>query len=167
MDAKGIAKLVGCVMLCQLAGAIGSVFTTHALPVWYASLNKPWFTPPNWVFAPVWLVLYTLMGVALYLVWEKYERAKGKRGGEQKAIAKEGIAAFLVQLEFNVLWSIVFFGAKFPFAAFVIVVMMWIVMAYTISKFYKVSKAAVYLLVPYIAWVTFAALLNLFIVVMN
>jgi len=130
---------------------IGSVFTAHSLTYWYSGLVKPAFNPPNWIFGPVWTVLYILMGTALYLVWEK---------GIKNEQAKTAIWVFGAQLALNFIWSILFFGLRSPLYAFVEIILLWIAIATTIFMFYKIEKRAAYLLIPYICWVTFAAFLN-------
>ena len=151
------ARLFVAIVVCQLAGIIGSVFTVASIPTWYASLNKPFFNPPNWLFGPAWIVLYTLMGISLYLVLEK--------GLNEKT--KIPLAFFGVQLALNALWSILFFGLQLPMVAFFEIVLLWIAIAFTIYNFYPISKKAAYLLIPYICWVSFAALLNYSIWVLN
>lgn len=151
MKIRNPLKLAAAVMLCELAGAIGSLFTFSAIPSWYSTLNKPFFSPPNWVFAPVWITLYALMGIALYLVWEK---------GLEKKKVKTAAIVFLIQLSLNSLWSILFFGLKSPFYAFFEIVLLWIAIAFTIMKFREVDARAAWLLIPYILWVSFAAILN-------
>lgn len=151
-------KLIIAILICQLAGFIGSIFTTHSVTTWYATIEKPFFNPPNWVFAPVWTTLFVLMGVSLYLVW--------KKGLKTKRV-KTALIIFSIQLVLNILWSIIFFGLKSPFYAFLEITMLWTAILLTIFKFYKVSKTAAYLLIPYILWVSFAAVLNFSIVVMN
>ena len=96
-------RVIVSILACQFAGLIGSMFTMNAIPTWYAALNKPSFTPPNWLFAPAWTTLYLLMGIAAFLVWNK---------GLEKPGVKRSLAAFLVQLVLNTLWSILFFGMK-------------------------------------------------------
>jgi tryptophan-rich sensory protein len=144
-------RLVVAVVLCELAGVVGSVFTFPSIPTWYASLEKPSFNPPNWLFAPVWLILYALMGVAAYFVWSKGLESKG---------AKVALSVFVVQLFLNVLWSNVFFGLHSIFYGLVIIIALWLSIASTILAFAKVSKNAAALLFPYILWVSFAAILN-------
>jgi tryptophan-rich sensory protein len=151
-------KLLACVLLCQLAGVIGSVFTASSLENWYLLLEKPAFTPPSWVFFPAWVILYTLMGISLYLVWER-----GSQGQE----IKMGLLIFGIQLGLNVLWSFLFFGLKSPYYAFVEIVLLWLAIFLTILKFRKISKTASYLLFPYILWVSFAMLLNYYIWILN
>jgi len=148
---RDFGRLLAAVLVCQAAGLIGSVFTFESIPTWYASLNKPFFNPPNWVFAPAWITLYTLMGISFYLVWGK---------GLHSKQAKIAIGIFGAQLFLNALWSILFFGLKMPLVAFVEIIALWAFIALTIWKFYPISKKAAYLLIPYIAWVSFAALLN-------
>jgi len=144
-------KLVASIVICQLAGIIGSFFTVSSVNTWYVELAKPSFNPPSWVFSPVWITLFVLMGISLYLVWDKGIKSK------QSKIA---ITIFGVQLALNTLWSILFFGLKSPLSAFVEIVFLWIAILLTIIYFYKISKPAAYLLIPYILWVSFAAVLN-------
>ena len=150
-------KLLVAIVVCQLAGIIGSIFTISSIPVWYAFLNKPFFNPPNWLFGPAWIVLYTLMGISLYLVWQK--------GLNEKT--KVPLAFFGVQLVLNTLWSIIFFGFQAPMLAFFEIILLWFAIVFTSYKFYPVSKKAAYLLIPYIVWVSFATLLNYSIWVLN
>jgi translocator protein len=158
MNLKEIGKLLLAIILCQLAGAIGSIFTVQNIPTWYASLNKPWFNPPNWVFGPVWITLYTMMGISAYLIWNR---------GISKKEVKLALGIFGVQLILNALWSIIFFGLKSPVYGIPVIALLWIFIALSIASFYRLSKPAALLLVPYICWVSFAALLNLFIWILN
>ena len=146
------------IFISQLAGFIGAFFTTPAIPGWYAQLAKPSFNPPSWVFGPVWTTLYTLMGISLYLVWSK---------GYQKKKIKEPVQLFFIHLIFNSLWSIVFFGLQNLGMAFVIIIVLWTMIACLIRKFWKINKTASYLLIPYLAWVSFASLLNFSIWLLN
>jgi tryptophan-rich sensory protein len=127
------------------------VFTFSSIPTWYAALVKPPLNPPSWVFGPVWTILYALMGIAAFLIWQKLEKNKK---------AKESLMLFGLQLTLNTLWSIVFFGLQMPGLAFIIIVMMWLAIAGTIFSFAKISRTAAYLLVPYLIWVSFASYLN-------
>ena len=156
--ALNIIKLVVSIVACQCAGLIGSVFTTPSIPTWYASLTRPSFTPPNWLFAPAWLTLYLLMAIAAFLVWR---RGLGTPG------VKKALLIFLVQLILNALWSIVFFGLHSPLGGVMIIVLLWIAILLTILKFFKLSTSAGALLLPYILWVTFAASLNISIALLN
>jgi benzodiazapine receptor len=146
-----ILILFSSIIICQLAGIIGSVFTTPAIPRWYANINKPSFNPPNWVFAPVWTTLYLLMGIALFLVLRK--------GLNEKDI-KIAIAVFVFQLVLNSLWSFLFFGLESPFAAFIEIIFLWAAILISIILFFRISGVAGALLIPYILWVSFASVLN-------
>ena len=148
---KVLPKLIFSIGICLGAGIIGSFFTVSAIPEWYATLNKPAFSPPNWIFGPVWTILYILMGVSLYLVWVK----------------KTVPAVFWLQLILNALWSIIFFGMKNPTLAFVDIIALWVAIVLTIKAFSKINKLAGQLLWPYLAWVSFASILNLAIVILN
>ena len=142
-------RLVVAVAICQLAGVVGSIFTVSSIPEWYASLAKPAFAPPNWLFGPVWITLYTLMGISLYLVWEK--------GFEKN---KTALSIFAGQLLLNVAWSVIFFGMRNIFAGLVEIIMLWIAIAAAMASFYKISRKATWLLTPYIGWVSIATALN-------
>jgi len=146
-----IWRLILSIGICQIAGFIGSIFTTPQIPTWYASLKKPIFNPPNWIFGPVWITLFVLMGISLFLVW---------RQGTAASHVRTGLTLFAVQLALNVLWSVAFFGLKSPLGGLVIIVTLWIAILATIIQFYRVSEIASMLLIPYILWVSFAAILN-------
>jgi len=147
MNKINFVKLVVSVIICEGAGIVGAVFTTPAIGGWYAGLNKPSINPPSWVFGPVWTGLFFLMGISLYLVW-------------LKRITAKIVIIFAVQLVLNVLWSIIFFTWHQPGIAFFELLALWFAILYTIVNFYRVSKSAAYLLLPYLLWVTFAGLLN-------
>ena len=151
-------KLLASVAACQLAGFFGSIFTRAAIPSWYAQLQKPWFTPPNWLFGPMWISLYLLMAVAAYLVWQKGLAVPGVR---------LALAIFLFQLLLNTIWSPVFFGLRSPLAGAVIIVMLWLAILAAIIAFAKISPPAAWLLVPYILWVSLASALNISIYILN
>jgi translocator protein len=157
-ELKEIGKLLGAILLCQLAGAIGSIFTIQNIPTWYASLNKPWFNPPNWVFGPVWITLYTMMGISAYLIWRK---------GIHRKDVKIALGIFAVQLILNTLWSVIFFGLKSPLYGIPVIALLWLFIALSITSFYRISKPAAILLIPYILWVSFAGILNVFIWMLN
>lgn len=148
---KNVPKLIFSVSLCLGIGVLGSFFTVSSIPDWYATLEKPFFSPPNWLFGPVWAILYIMMGISLYLIWTK----------------KKVPSIFWVQLILNAVWSIIFFGLRNPTLALVDIIVLWIAIVLTIKSFYKINKLSGYLLYPYIAWVSFAVLLNLFIVLLN
>ena len=155
---KKALGILAFVLICELAGIIGSLFTTPSIPGWYAALTKPPFNPPNWVFAPVWTTLYALMGIAAYLVYEK---------GLKRDDVRKALVVFAAQLVLNALWSIVFFGAHLILGATVLIVFLWGMIAATIWLFSRISRAAAYLLVPYILWVSFATVLNISLYVLN
>src|SRR3989344_7279950 len=117
MTKLNFPKLIFSIFICQLAGIVGSLFTFSAIPTWYAVLNKPAFSPPNWLFGSVWTTLYALMGISLYRVWINKTKKKEKM---------EGLVFFIVQLVLNALWSILFFGIKNPALAFVEIIFMWL-----------------------------------------
>lgn len=146
------------IVVCELVGLISTPFTVSSIKTWYVYLNKPTFSPPNWIFGPVWTTLYFFMGVSFYLIW--LQDSKNKK-------IRSAMLLFVVQLVFNFLWSIIFFGFHNPLIAFIDIILLWIMILLTIIKFHKLSKQAAYLLVPYILWVSFAALLNLSIVLLN
>jgi translocator protein len=150
MKPDDIKKLVISCLAVLGAGFAGSFFVTHSSG-WYEALKKPVFTPPAWVFGPVWTVLYLLMGIALFLVWRK---------GVASAAGKTAIAAFILQMVLNVIWTPIFFGFKQPLIALGEIVMLWLAVITTILSFWKVSRPAGILLLPYIIWVSFAAILN-------
>ncbi|MFA6551281.1 MAG: TspO/MBR family protein [Patescibacteria group bacterium] len=152
------AKLCGALALCLGAGGIGSVFTTPVIPTWYAGLNKPEFSPPNFIFAPVWTTLFILMAVALYLIWQK---------GWQNKAARTGMIIFVIHLFFNTLWSILFFALHNPFLALLDIIILWLLIIVLMIKFYALDKRAGYLLIPYFLWVSFASVLNYFIFILN
>lgn len=157
MKIKDILKLVASISLCQLAGFLGSLFTTPSIPTWYETLKKPFFTPPNWIFSPVWISLYVLMGISLFMVWRRNDHPE----------FKTALIFFFIQLILNILWSISFFGLRSPFLGLIDIVLLWIAILITIRFFLRVSKTAGILLLPYIIWVSFAALLNFFLWILN
>ena len=158
MKIQNPKQLAVSIVLCEAAGIIGSIFTSSSIPTWYATLLRPAFGPPNWVFGPVWTTLFALMGIALYLVLQKGIRHKR---------VKTAVGIFGIQLFLNILWSLFFFGMKNPGAAFGEIIVLWLFIAASIVSFYKISKPAAYLLLPYILWVSFAAYLNYSIWILN
>jgi len=135
---------------------ISSLFTAKTVSTWYPVLVKPFFSPPSWIFGPVWTILFFLMGIALFLIWIKDHKLK-----------KAALIIFGVQLVLNALWSVIFFGLQAPFLAFIEIIFLWFFILLTIVYFYNISKPAAYLLLPYILWVSFAVLLNFGIVLLN
>jgi benzodiazapine receptor len=155
---KDLSKLIISIVACLAAGAIGSIFTRAAIPKWYVTLQKPPFSPPNWVFASVWTILYILMGIAVFLVWRKGFKERGN---------KVALIAFLVQLVLNGLWSFAFFGLESPLLGLIVILMLWLAILATVILFFKISRLASVLLWPYLLWVTFAMILNTSIWMLN
>jgi len=153
-----LIKLVFSILFCFSAGAVGSIFTSSAIPDWYNHLRKPSFSPPNWVFGPVWSALYLMLGIAAWLVWSK--------GLSQPAVRK-ALIIFLIQLVLNAVWSFLFFGLRSPLYGLVDILLLWAAILVTIGQFSKISVAAAALLIPYLLWVTFASGLNLGIWLLN
>ena len=158
MDLKDAGKLILAIIICNLAGIIGSFFTFTAIDSWYATLIKPEFNPPNWVFGPVWTLLYTLMGISLYIIWKKYEEGKD---------AKPALTIFSVQWALNALWSILFFGLQSPLYGLIGIIPLWISIALMIKSYYPLSRNAALLQIPYLLWVSFATILNASIWMLN
>ena len=163
MKINNTLKLITSILVSELAGVIGSLFTAPAIGTWYASLIKPPLNPPSWVFGPVWTTLFALMGIAAFLVWSSYAKASA----DKKKGIKVALILFGIQLGLNTLWSIIFFGLHSPGGALVEIVFLWLAILATIIAFYKISKPAAWLLVPYILWVSFAMYLNYSIWVLN
>ncbi len=152
MTKSNIFKLVITIVGAQAAGIIGSFFTVSAIPEWYEYLTKPPLIPPNWIFAPVWTALFLMMGIAAFMVW---------REGLHKKDVKIGMSLFVVQLILNTFWSIIFFGMRAPGLALIEISFLWLAILATLIYFWRVSKVAGVLMIPYLLWVTFAAYLNL------
>jgi translocator protein len=151
-------KLFLSILICQCAGIVGSLFTRRSIPEWYVYIKKPAFNPPDWIFGPVWTLLYILMGIAVYLVWRK---------GFHKSGVRAALVIFLIHLGLNSLWSIVFFGGRSIIGGMVVIVLLWLAILRTMRAFFAVSKPACYLLTPYILWVSFALVLNLALLRLN
>jgi tryptophan-rich sensory protein len=155
---KNFIQLILSIIICQGAGLVGSIFTAESVSTWYPTINKPEFNPPSWVFAPVWTMLFLLMGIALYLI------IKNKPQGKYALMA---LSIFGLQLILNVLWSFMFFGLECPFCAFIEILILLSAILATILAFYKINRLAAYLLLPYLFWVSFAAVLNFYIWQLN
>lgn len=151
-------KLITSIAVPLIVGFLSSFFTINSIPTWYQTLTKPMLTPPNWLFAPAWTIIYILIGVSLYFVWIK--------GFKNKKV-KTAIYFFSVQLILNFFWTFLFFGLKSPFIASMEIVALWILILLTIIKFYKISKMAAYMLIPYILWVSFASYLSFSVFLLN
>ncbi|MFA6427676.1 MAG: TspO/MBR family protein [Candidatus Magasanikbacteria bacterium] len=145
-----IVKFIISIVVPLCAGFVGSLFTTPNIPTWYAGIQKPSFSPPNWIFGPVWTTLFILMGIAFFIIWSQ-KRTK------QRDVA---MMAYGVQIVLNVLWSVLFFGMQNPGYAFIEIFVLWIAIFANIVLFYRIHKTAGLLLVPYILWVSFASILN-------
>ena len=153
-----ILKLMASILLCQLVGFISSLATNPAIPTWYETLEKPPFSPPNWIFGPVWITLYALMGISLFIIWQRGLKAPG---------VKPALFFFTLQLLLNALWSWAFFGLRSPLIGLLDIILLWVAILLTIRSFYMVSKTAGLLLFPYVLWVSFAAILNFSLWILN
>ncbi|MBI2888503.1 MAG: tryptophan-rich sensory protein [Candidatus Liptonbacteria bacterium] len=169
-----VFKLVAAVAISELAGVVGMIFTAPAISSgpsassgqgWYAMLEKPALSPPNWVFGPVWTTLFALMGIALFLVWRKHSHIL--ENVRMLHAWRLAMFAFAFQLSLNVFWSMMFFGLQSPAGAFAVVVSLWLAILASILAFWKISPPAAWLLVPYILWVSFAGYLNYAIWMLN
>ena len=148
---KQTIKLLASLIMCYTAAFFGAFFGGVARSDWYASLAKPEFMPPDWLFGPVWTILYGMMAISLFLVW---------RQGLDRPRGKTAFVVFLAQLIVNAIWSPVFFGLKMPELALIVIIILWLSICLTVAIFAKVSRLGAWLLVPYLAWVTFATVLN-------
>ncbi len=151
-------RFIVSLLLPQLAGGIGALFTAPGENTWYQMLEKPIFNPPGWIFGPVWTILYICMGIAVFLVWNYAQKGKEK---------EKALLLFWVHLVFNASWSIVFFFLQSPEWAFINILIILVFIYHLIKKFFVLNKKAAYLLIPYMVWVSFATLLNLSIVLLN
>jgi translocator protein len=151
-------KLIICLAVPQLAGFIGTLFTRSEIRTWYRVLDQSALTPPNWTFGVVWTILYILMGISAFLIWNK---------GLHKKHVKFALGIFILQLVMNTLWSILFFGLHNPAAALVDIISLWLAIIATMLASSPVSKKATWLLVPYLLWVSFATYLNYYIWAFN
>ncbi|KKR56685.1 MAG: Integral membrane protein [Candidatus Uhrbacteria bacterium GW2011_GWE2_40_58] len=149
--------LIGSILVCQMAGVIGSFATVSSVNTWYVALAKPFFTPPGWVFGPVWILLYTLMGIALFLVIKT----------KKTDLRKTALIFFFGQLILNALWSLIFFGIQDVTLAFINILLLLLLVCFTILFFFRIHKTAGWLLIPYLLWGTFATVLNGAILILN
>jgi len=157
MNAKNLFRLISSLFICHMAGVIGSIFVVPNIP-WLDSLRRPGFAPPNWVITPVWLMLFTLMGFSLYLILNKRSEDKGTR---------VALGIFGVQLVINTSWNYFFFGLRSLLSGLIVIIVMWVTIAITIAAFFRVSKKAGALLLPYLLWVSVAALINYYLWILN
>jgi benzodiazapine receptor len=158
MKGRSTIRLIGCLALCLGVATINGSVTYPEIPTWYASLTKPSWTPPDWVFPLVWSFLYVTMGISLWLLWDRAADTASRR---------LAIALFFVQLALNAAWSPVFFGLHQMRAALVIIVLLVVAIAATIVAAWRTQRMAAWLLVPYLAWVVYATTLNAGLVVLN
>lgn len=153
-----IGKLISSVSVCLLTGFLGSFATRDSITTWYAQLSRPSFTPPDWTFGVVWPVLYVMMGISAFLIWNV---------GIDKRQVKVALGCFALQLILNGLWTLIFFGLHLIGFALVEIVILWAAILMTILSFWKESKPAALLLLPYILWVSFAVVLNASLFLLN
>jgi tryptophan-rich sensory protein len=146
-----ILRIITTVITCVVIGYLSGMVTRDSITTWYPTLVKPVFNPPNWIFAPVWSMLYIMMGIAAGLVWTK---------GSDEQTTKKSLGFFAIQLGLNALWSYLFFGLHNPFLALIEIILLWLMILETYYLFKKIDKTAGLLLLPYLAWVSFATILN-------
>ncbi len=158
MDWNSVIKLVVGIIASFAAGGIGSLFTFKAIPTWYAGLKKPPYTPPNWVFGPVWTILYIMMGISVFFVW---------RNGLSASSAMLTFILFWGQLSVNALWSVIFFGMKSKGGGVITIITLWFLILATIVASFRVSTLAGVLLIPYVVWVSVASYLNIGVWLLN
>jgi translocator protein len=148
-------KLIISITACLLVGFLSSFATRSSVNDWFLTLEKPFFNPPGWVFMPVWTLLYILMGYSFALIW-----SNNSKSAKSRLIIKNAMVIFGIQLALNALWSVLFFGLCNPFLALIEILLLWLFIFETIKAFNKINNFAAKLLLPYLAWVSFAAILN-------
>jgi len=149
---KTYSRILLCVAICLAVGYLSSFVTQSSITTWYPEIKKPVFNPPNWIFAPVWTLLFILMGISAGMVWNKFET--------QKELVKKGMLFFTIQLFLNALWSYLFFVLNNILLALIEIILLWLVIYETFHIFKQIDKKASYLLIPYLAWVGFATILT-------
>lgn len=147
-----ILRIAVVLMTCLVVGYLSGMVTRESITTWYPTLVKPSFNPPNWIFAPVWTILYIMMGVAGGMVWNRTEQDTER--------VKKAFTFFIIQLALNAIWSLLFFYLHNPFLALIEIVLLWLLIFETYTQFKKIDKVAGMLLIPYLAWVSFAMVLN-------
>lgn len=147
-----ILRIALVVMTCLVVGYLSGMVTRESITTWYPTLIKPVFNPPNWIFAPVWTLLYIMMGVACGMVWNRME--------SNEELVKKAFKFFMIQLVLNAIWSYLFFGLHNPLLALLEIVLLWLMIFETYTLFKKIDRIAGLLFIPYIAWVSFAMVLN-------
>lgn len=151
MEKSELFRIIISIIICQMAGIIGSIFTAGSVTSWYPTLVKPSFSPPGFYIGLIWIVLFTLIGISLFLIW---------RETPSYPAAMIALYFFAVQLIVNVLWSVAFFGMRSPISGLVVIAFLWVLIFITIIKFWPINRTAALLLIPYIVWVSIAAYLN-------
>lgn len=149
---KTYSRILLCVAICLAVGYLSSMVTQSSITTWYPTIKKPVFNPPNWIFAPVWTLLFILMGISAGMIWNKFET--------HKELVKKGLLFFTIQLLLNALWSYLFFGLNNILLALIEIILLWLVIYETFHIFKQIDKKAAYLLIPYLAWVGFATILT-------
>jgi tryptophan-rich sensory protein len=147
-----IVRIASAVSTCVIVGYLSGMVTRDSITTWYPTLVKPIFNPPNWIFAPVWSLLYIMMGIAAGMIWNRLELDESN--------VKKAMKFFVIQLGLNALWSYLFFGLHNPLLALVEIIILWLMIFETYNQFKFIDKAAARLLLPYLAWVSFATILN-------
>lgn len=150
MKTKSLAVLLICIIIPVTVGSISGIATNSGLSDWYVALNKPSFNPPNFIFAPVWTALYTLMGISLFLIWQS----------PRNKTRTHALIIFGIQLFLNFIWSFLFFYFQQPALAFIEIIMIWFAILFMIILFYRANKWAAFIQIPYFLWVSFASVLN-------
>jgi tryptophan-rich sensory protein len=158
MKPKIILTFLIAIIIPQIAGAIGSIFSFSSIPTWYTTLVRPSIAPPNWVFGPVWTTLFLLMGISSFIIYQK---------GINRPDVRRALYVFFIQLILNATWSILFFGLNDIGAALIEIVGLWVIILANIILFWRISKIAGYILIPYILWVSFASYLNYTFFILN
>ena len=158
LDRRSLVALIALLVLCLGVGILGGAVTRTAIDDWYAALAKPGFTPPNWIFPPVWAALYILMAVAAWRVWRTTGAAEARR---------DALRMFGMQLLLNLAWPFIFFGAKSPLTALIVILVLEFAILWTMLAFSRLDRLAALLLAPYAAWVAYATALNAAIVALN
>ena len=165
---KSYFTLILSISIPLLVGFLGSLFTTPKINTWYAGLSKPPFNPPNWIFGPVWTLLFILMGISLYLIWSfEFSSKNAQKRLKFHLTKKIALSIYFIQIVFNVLWSVFFFGFESPLLGGVVIVFLLGLIGTNIFYFFKLRPLAAYLLIPYILWVGFATILNFSILALN
>lgn len=157
MERSNVIKAINSIALTVGLGAGSGYLTVKEIPTWYAGLVKPSFNPPNYLFGPVWTILYILMGISLFLIWKQPPSPQRKKA----------ITIFLIQFALNIAWSFIFFNQHQILGALIDIIAMWFLIQFTMILFGKLNKTAAWLLLPYLLWVTFATMLNTAIWLLN